>query len=116
MCPVKPRVASAAPAAGSAKIIAFRPKQSSANGYGQTSRAAHRQCDPLSYYAQFPERWQAFLKAHFRSPLQVAVFFEVCPKAAEKWWEGIGGPRGDKLAYALEEIDGAAEHLFRRVA
>lgn len=115
MCPVKPRVASAAPA-GSAKIIAFRPKQSSGTGFGQSSRAAHRQCDPLAYYAHFPDRWQAFLKAHFRSAFDVAVFFNVTPKAAEKWWEGIGGPQGAKLAYALEEIEGAAQHLFRGAA
>jgi hypothetical protein len=70
----------------------------------------------LATYAAFPDRWQAFLRAHFRNAFEVAVFFSVTPKAAEKWWEGIGGPQGSKLAYALEEIEGAAAHLLKGAA
>lgn len=116
MIAAKARVASAAPDKPCAQVIPFRPRQSSGAAFGQRSRAAHRQADPLAYYAGFPDRWQAFLRAHFRTAFDVAVFFSVTPKAAEKWWDGIGGPHGSKLAYALEEIEGAAAHLLKGAA
>lgn len=125
MTAAKARIACAAPMPKSegksvmksgAKVIPFRPKQSSGTGFGQMSRAAHRRGDPLACYAGFADRWQAFLRAHFTSAFDVAVFFSVTPKAAEKWWDGIGGPHGSKLAYALEEIKGAAAHLLKDVA
>lgn len=71
----------------------------------------------MAFYAAFPDRWRAFLHAQFRSPFEVAAFFSVTEKAAEKWWHGIGGPQGAKVTYALEEIEGAADWLVaRRVA
>lgn len=116
MTAAKARIASVAPEKPVAKVIPFRRKQSSGTGFGQMSRAAHRRGDPLACYAGFADRWQAFLRAHFRSAFDVAVFFAVTPKAAEKWWDGIGGPQGSKLAYALEEIEGAAAHLLKGAA
>lgn len=73
---------------------------------------AGRQVDPLDYYAQFPKRWMAFLHASFRNPVEVAAFFSVTEKCADKWWEGIGGPHAGKLGYAVTTIDGAAQFLF----
>lgn len=111
---------SAAPAAGR-NVIAFAPRQSSGIGFGQKSRAARRLRDPLVAYAGFADRWMAFVRAFFNSPAEVSEFFRVCPKAAEKWWNGIGGAHGAKLDYALDEIEGAldwwhGEQLARRAA
>ena len=83
-------------------------------GFGQRSRAARRRRDPLVCYAEFPERWQAFLRAVFDHPGEVAEFFRISPKAAEKWWNCLGGAQAAKLKYALDEIDGAADWLLDR--
>lgn len=77
-----------------------------------------RAADPLAFYARFPTKWQAFLNDNFRNYHgddrieAVALFFSVTEKCAEKWLGGKGGCNGDKLAYALSNIDGAAEQLL----
>jgi hypothetical protein len=76
-----------------------------------------RAFDPLRYRAVFPERWQAFLHAHFRSTLEVALFFDVTERAAGKWWNGTGGPQGDKVVLAMVEFPrGVQEFLMRAAA
>lgn len=97
-----------------ATVTALRPGQSSGIGFGQRSLAARRMRDPLACYAAFPERWRDFLRATFADAAEVAGFFRVSVKAAEKWWAGIGGAQGAKVAYALEEIEGAADWLLER--
>lgn len=101
-----------------ATVTPIRRELSSGNGFGQRSLAARRMRDPLACYAEFPERWRDFLRATFVDAAEVAGFFRVSVKAAEKWWAGIGGAQGARVAYALEEIDGAADWLLekRRVA
>jgi hypothetical protein len=69
--------------------------------------------DLLRFYADFPDRWMAFLRAQFPHPVAVAFHFGVSERAAEKWWQGVGGPRGDKLAVALVTVPGAADVLLR---
>ena len=73
--------------------------------------AAGRRSAVTGYYAGFPERWRVFLRAHFSGPTEAAAYFAVCERAAGKWWDGIGGVRGDKIAFALETIPGAAAWL-----
>jgi hypothetical protein len=85
---------------------------------GQSSRKRTDLCsggsfDLLRFYADFPDRWMAFLRAHFDSPMSVAFHFGVTERAADKWWNGVGGPRGDKLAMALVTVRGAADQLLR---
>ncbi len=53
-----------------------------------------------------------FLRGHFRSHAEVAVVFGISERAAEKWWNGVGGPQGAKLAFAVEHLPGAAVVLF----
>lgn len=74
-------------------------EQSPPNSSGQMSGQGMA-CDPLRLRAVMPERWQAFLHAHFQSVQHVAFTFGVTEKAAAKWWEGIGGPQGDKVVLA----------------
>ena len=90
-------------------VIPLRPRQSSEIGFGQKSHAARRVRDPLAAYAGFADRWMAFVREFFSSPAEVSEFFRVSTKAAEKWWNGIGGAHGAKLDYALDEIEGALE-------
>lgn len=63
--------------------------------------------------AAFPDQWMAFLHAHFASPVAVAFHFGVTERAAAKWWEGVGGPRGDKVVVALRTVPGAVDDLLR---
>lgn len=105
---------SSAPVAAETNVIPFARRQSSGNGFGQKSLAGRRQRDPLQCYADFPDQWRAFLRAHFNSPDRVSEFFSVSVKAADKWWNGIGGAQGAKVTYALDEIEGADAWLLRR--
>lgn len=62
--------------------------------------AAGRAFDPHALRRAFPDRWMAFLHAHFRSTLEVALFFDVNERTARKWWEGVGGCQGAPVAMA----------------
>lgn len=58
--------------------------------------------DPCEMYRLFPARWRQYLHTHYKSHLHVSKAFGVCEKAGRKWWDGVGGPRGDKVAIAME--------------
>lgn len=73
---------------------------------------ARRMVDPDVIYAEFPDRWQRYLHDTFTSPAKVARAFSVSEKAAKKWWDGIGGPHGDKVAYAVRTDPDAHRYLF----
>lgn len=87
---------------------------------GQSSRAsspairpAPRPFDPWETAHEFPDRWRAYLHAHFRNHMVVSKMFNVSERAARKWWDGDGACRGDKvaMAIAMHPAD-AAEMLF----
>lgn len=75
---------------------------------------AARRANPLGFYSQFPDRWRKLLHGEFLDAAEVAGFFKVSQKAAEKWWQGLGGPHGDKLDYALRELPRAYAVLYGR--
>ena len=56
--------------------------------------------DPKDFCERFPSQWQAFLHAYYRNQIEVALVYGVTEKAAEKWWNGVGGPRGAVIALA----------------
>lgn len=93
----------------SANVIPFPGRLSSGK---RADLGSGQGFDLLRYYADFPDRWMAFLRANFPGPVAVAYHFGVTERAAAKWWDGIGGPRGDKLAVALMTIPGAGEALL----
>lgn len=66
-----------------------------------------RRADPMAYRRVFRDRWGGFLRANFRSPLHVAVFFDVDEATARKWWNHINEPSGWAVAYARQTIPGA---------
>ena len=67
--------------------------------------------DPRRFRALYPDRWHAFLHAHFRDHLQVAYFFGVSERTGRDWWEGKTGSQGWATAYAIENIPTAAQYL-----
>lgn len=73
---------------------------------------AARRANPVAQYTVFPDRWRALLHQEFLDAREVSGFFKVSEKAATKWWDGIGGPQGDKLDYALRELPRAYEFLY----
>lgn len=104
---------------GADRVVPFASGRTAAAGVssdnvsGPLSRPLMgRACDPLAFYRAFPDRWMAFLHAHFRDPIHVAFVFGVSDKAARKWWEGVGGPQGDKVGLALVIVPEAAAMLL----
>ena len=86
-------------------------EQSSRKWSGQKSGGMP--CDPLRLRAVMPDRWMAFLHAHFSGVEHVAFFFGVSDKAARKWWNGTGGPQGDKVVLAaITNPDGFQRYLM----
>ena len=78
----------------------------------KAAREARAMADPEACYAAFPDRWRAYLHSNFRTARHVAQAFFVSEKAAQKWWDGIGGPTGGKVAFAVARDPGAAQFLF----
>lgn len=72
-----------------------------------------RPFDADRFRSVYPDRWQAFLKAHFRSIEEVAVFFGVTDEAARKWWHGVGGPRGAQVSIAFTVFPAGAARFLR---
>ena len=85
--------------------------------YSEHAQILHRGVpfDPDRFRALFPDRWRAFLHAHHRSIKEVAAFYNVTDKAARKWWDGVGGPQGDKVALAaMTNPEGFKKYLVGR--
>ena len=95
-----------------ANVIPLRPRQSSVNVSLQKSGGA----DPHTFGAAFPDMWRAFLRAHYRNQVEVAYHYGVTEKAAEKWWQGIGGPNGAKVAMAYQLHPAGAARFLSRAA
>lgn len=70
-----------------------------------------RPCDPRKYRALYPDRWSAFLRAHFQNATHVAAFFEIDHKTARNWVEGATGPTGWAVAYVIHSIPSARQFL-----
>ncbi|WP_131802325.1 hypothetical protein [Yoonia tamlensis] len=60
--------------------------------------------------------WRAFLHAHYRNQIEVAYCYGVTEKAAEKWWLGIGGPNGAKVAIAYQTHPAGAATFLKWAA
>jgi hypothetical protein len=73
---------------------------------------ARAEIDPEACYAGFPDRWRQWLHRNYRTARHVAQAFSVSERAAQKWWDGIGGVNGGKVAYAVRTQPGAAQFLF----
>ena len=97
------------PVTSSATVIPFPGKLSSGK---RVDVRSGQQFDLHRAAVEFSDLWMTFLRAHFQNPVAVAYHFGVTERAAAKWWDGIGGPRGDKVAVALMTVPGACEALL----
>lgn len=91
-----------------AKVVRFQAAPSSG---GLPGLLSGRPCDPRVFRARYPDRWMAFLHAHFHGALHVAIFFEVDERTGRLWWEGVNAPGGWAVDYAIQSIPSAAEWL-----
>ena len=90
------------------QIVRFQARQSPGN---LSDLLAGRSCDPRRFRALYPDRWSAFLRAHFQNHMHVAVFFDVEEKTARLWWEGVTGPKGWVVDYAIRALPAARKWL-----
>ncbi len=75
-----------------------------------------RPIDLHRFRAVFPDRWSAFIRAHFQSTAHVAYFFGVDDKCARNWWNGTSGPSGAFVAAVCAQYPQAAAILWREAA
>jgi hypothetical protein len=64
----------------------------------------------------FPDRWAAFLRAHFRCPSHVAAFFSVDERTSRDWWNGKHGVNSAPVIFAMRIIPGAVAELLENAA
>ena len=78
---------------------------------------APRSFDMHGLRRAFPDLWAKFLRDHFAGDaLRIAVFFDVTPRAAEDWLNGVSGPRGAPVAMAVMYFGPAILDDFRGAA
>lgn len=75
-----------------------------------------RPCDPYAIKRTMPARWSMFLRAHFRSVAEVAVFFDVADRTAEYWWYGGTAPSGSAVALAAVAFPASFDAMMREAA
>lgn len=63
------------------------------------------------YRASFPVAWSQMIRAHFRSPVHAAAFFDCDAATARHWFEGPNAPSGAFVAHAIAAIPGALAML-----
>ena len=74
---------------------------------------------PIDLHAirrMMPDRWSAFLHAHFRDRVHVAYFFGVDERTARNWWDGIGAPRCEVVLAVVARCPGAVVALMPEAA
>ena len=69
---------------------------------GETS-GDQRGFDPHRVHREFPDRWRAYILAHYASLDQITKAFHVSEKTARNWWTGATGANGGHVAIAVQE-------------
>lgn len=103
-----------------APVVTFRHHNAGA-GYSPSAGTlaelySGRPIDLHRMRAVFPDRWSAFLKAHFRNSVTVAFFFSVDEKTARNWIEGTTAPRAEVILSLIERCPAALPMLLQQVA
>lgn len=68
------------------------------------------------YRAVLPDRWAAFLRAHFRNSVTVAFFFDVDEKTARNWLDGVTAPRAEVVLALAERAPSVIPLLLSEAA
>lgn len=77
---------------------------------------AGRPVDLDRFRTVFPDRWAAFLKAHFRDSVAVAYFFGVNEKTARLWMDGVTAPRAEVVLALAERAPAVIPYLLSEAA
>lgn len=95
----------------------FKAPASSGIGSGDCSGLlSGRPIDLDRFRAVFPDRWSAFLRAHFRNAVEVAYFFGTDEKTARNWLAGITAPRSEVVLALIERCPTVLPLLIERAA
>ena len=68
--------------------------------------------DPHAVHRDFPDRWQAYIRANYRHLGHVQQVFGVSERTARKWWNGETGANGGHVAIAVNEHPVAAPRML----
>ena len=74
-----------------------------AGGFPQAAHAEILQrgvVDPFRIRRDYPERWSAYIRAHYRNLNHVCQTFDVSERTARKWWDGETGGHGPQVGIA----------------
>lgn len=112
--PVSGRKQKSAPEYGSANVSAQKcadfPHAAHAGILGRGN--AVPRFDPHQVNRDFPLLWQAYIRAHYSSLLQVQQAFSVSESCARKWWHGKGGVNGGNVAVACRRHPETAPRML----
>ncbi|MBU2963352.1 hypothetical protein KO516_21500 [Citreicella sp. C3M06] len=96
------------------KLVVSNPCSEPESSAGLASRS--KSLDRYRMQVIAAEIWSDWLRAEFRNPEAVAVFFGVRNSSAWNWWNASTRPTADKVMIAVLERPGFMEHLAARVA
>lgn len=68
--------------------------------------------DPEKVHREFPERWQAYIRANYSNIRQIMRVFPVSERTARKWWDGETGCVGGYVAVAIHEHPAIAPRML----
>lgn len=68
--------------------------------------------DPHQVHREFPDRWQAYIRANYRNLMHVQQVFGVSERTSRKWWNGETGANGGHVAMAVNEHPVAAPRML----
>lgn len=68
--------------------------------------------NPRRVHEEFPDRWQAYIRANFLNLNHVQQVFGVSERTARKWWKGETGANGGHVAIAVAEHPIAAPRML----
>ncbi|WP_147112155.1 hypothetical protein [Tateyamaria sp. syn59] len=83
-------------------------KQNALSGRGESAPSY----DPHRVHREFPDRWQAYIRANYRDLNHVQLVFGVSERTARKWWKGETGANGGHVAIAVNEHPVAAPRML----
>lgn len=68
--------------------------------------------DPHRIHRDFPQRWQAYIRANFYDLRHVQQVFAVSERTARSWWNGETGANGGHVAVAVRAHPVAASRML----
>jgi len=79
---------------------------------GCPAPAAPVPLDPHATHRDFPDKWRAFIRAHYRDLRGIQLAFGVSERTARKWMAGETGCSGGNVALAVQLHPEAAPQML----